>query len=527
VVAIESRIADGQDQPRRSERSAGEYADQREFTRRADGKIGPDALHLPTELWHAQRVKRQLLLALWLVGCGGGKDQPRHGTGLDGGGPTGPGSQDDDDGDDLPPAHTECLSQEPFSLATMVAKRLPPAAEGTSELPLTADGCVRLVRTVQGGQLRELAIRRWSGYIGFDPGLFDGGIPDLTDVELKELEYTYVDWKLAPDGSLEARFNLDGTDTIDARLSESYAEDRIARQEFTRFTRSSGEPVERRTLSAAGEAMVHYKVERAQSGPLTTVAEFDASRFQRQNIGCYSKAPMAPSDTVPCSDEFKQKVRDQLRMALERSVQCFEKYEDGWSIEQFRIYLFQEMYGNDIEVECFQSDEYVGEMDVGSRGPKLRINAEIFKCEQPDYIDATLFHEVMHRIRGPHDVNDNELDGRLNGFGARSNAYTDSIRGCEELCFGTIKTACSCAACFESDTCDSRCSELPGCIVRDPMGNATMSEAVGALCRDPANVPAEMKKSTWHPTMMDCESSCAFGAAQCKSYSLSCDDNCQ
>jgi hypothetical protein len=59
------------------------------------------------------------------------------------------------------------------------------------------------------------------------------------------------------------------------------------------------------------------------------------------------------------------------------------------------------------------------------------------------------------------------------------------------------------------------------------MGMATMSEAVGALCQDPAAVPAKQKKSTWHTTMMDCESSCGFGPAQCKSYSLSCDDSCQ
>ena len=434
---------------------------------------------------------------------------------------------DDDDDDDLPAAHTECLQVQEIDLVSIMKTPVPPASEGTSEVPLTADGCVRLSRTVQGGVLTALSIRRWSGFIGFDPGIFDGGIPDVTGIELSEIEYVYVDWKVAADGSLQVLFNLDGTDTPDARLVESYSGDRIARKEYTRFNRASDEVEQRRTLTTKDADTVHFKVERRKDGALTTVAEFDAPSRQRQNMPCYSQPPAGPSDTIACSEDFKKMVRDRVKSALDSSIACFSKYEDGWSIEQLRMYLFQQMHGDSLEVECFQSNEYVGEMDVGRKGPKLRINAEIFKCEQASFIDATLFHEVMHELRGPHDANDNELDGRLMGFGPRANAYTDSIRGCEELCFGTIKTACSCAACFETDTCDSRCSSLGSCIARDPMGNATMSEAVGALCRDPANVPADMKKSTWHATMMDCQSNCAFGAAQCKSYSLSCDDSCQ
>jgi hypothetical protein len=147
--------------------------------------------------------------------------------------------------------------------------------------------------------------------------------------------------------------------------------------------------------------------------------------------------------------------------------------------------------------------------------------------DNQNFIDSTLFHEVLHQIRGPHDEHDDELGSERGLFGPRANAYTDSIRGCEELCFGTIKNVCSCAACFRTLACDSRCSSTGSCVAHDPMGTATMSEAVGALCQDPAAVPAKQKKSTWHTTMMDCESHCGFGAAQCKSYSLSCDDSCQ
>jgi len=117
-------------------------------------------------------------------------------------------------------------------------------------------------------------------------------------------------------------------------------------------------------------------------------------------------------------------------------------------------------------------------------------------------------------------------DGTLNkmrndgDFDHLTYTYTDSIRACEEYCFGDIKTKCSCAACLQTLACDPACEDEASCTVEAPGGGYSMSEAVGALC-----TPADSKvKPTWHKTMAACGASCKGGS--CKSYSLSCDTNC-
>lgn len=469
------------------------------------------------------RVKRALFLVCFLLfACDGKKLFNPFTGGIDAGGQRP--RDDDDDDDELPATHVECLTENyEFELKSLFTLALPPATEGLNEFALSPAGCLRLVRRVEAGQLRELSLRRWTGILGFD-----ASVPLTDGIDFFEAEQVYFAWKRAADGALDLTIGGGPEDRFLAHLTETYAGDRIQKQELTRTNLSSGLLVERRTLTSNDANTVHFKRERLRDGVLTTVADFDAPALQRQPAtGCYMPAPAGPSDVVACSDEFKQKVRSRLKTAIERGVACFDKYEEGASYEQFRLFLFYENYASDLEVECFQSDKYVGEMDVGRRGPRLRVNVQMFDCESVDSADSTLFHEVLHQLRGPHDKHDNELSSDRGPFGPRANAYTDSIRGCEALCFGTIKTACSCAACFDTDTCDSRCANLGSCVTRDPMGQAQMSEAVGALCMDPAEVPADKKKSTWHTTLTDCESHCTFGAGQCKSYSVSCDDDCQ
>ncbi|MDB4975122.1 MAG: hypothetical protein JWN48_3463 [Myxococcaceae bacterium] len=466
--------------------------------------------------------KLSVLTCILFLACSSGEPKPRGGLDAGADEPTpGNGEQPDDPSDPTQiKTHTECLvDEDKLDLKAALQRALPSvSSDGTVELPLSPKGCIRLLQTVKNGRVSRLTIKRWTGTVEFDAGV----PPNYADLKFYEGERVFLEQTFADDGAMEIVFNPDGDEVIDGHFSETYAGDRIARQELTRFNKANGAVVERRTLSAVDAKTVHWKVERMSDGALTTVSDFDAPSLQNQNIACYTPPPAGPSDTIPCTDEQKQAVREKLKAAIDRGLTCFDKYEDGASIEQLRIWLFAKRYADSLEVECFQSNTYVGQMDIGSKGPKLRINPQLFTCESADFVDSTLYHEVLHQVRGPHDAYDNDFEG-LAGFGPRANAYTDSIRGCEELCFGTkYKNACSCAACFQTGTCDSRCGSLGGCVVRDPMGTATMSEAVGALCRDPAHT-----KSTWHSTMMDCQDHCAFGAAQCKSYSVSCDDSCQ
>ena len=132
---------------------------------------------------------------------------------------------------------------------------------------------------------------------------------------------------------------------------------------------------------------------------------------------------------------------------------------------------------------------------------------------------STLFHELLHVTRGPHfddEVYFNDLP--QGSIGKLGYTYSDSLRSCEELCFGTIKTRCSCASCLQTKACDSRCSGYASCTVPKPDGGYSMSEAVGALCK--TNPPS------WHATLAACQGSCS-SPSSCKSMSVSCDPNCK
>lgn len=474
-------------------------------------------------------------LLLWLACSGDGSNKPTVSPrdagrpGRDAGGSSMDAGLDPDDESDGGFGfgdHAACLSFEEIDLLAALRGALNDASGG-NDRALSDDGCLHMSRREEDGVVTRLSVRRWLGY---QTPVFEGDPSDPSSFEVRivDAEAVYVDLTTADDGSQLLQLDPDGDGEIDLEIRESYRGELLASRERTRLV--NGKATARRVLTSAGDDTIHFKREALRDGELVTIEEFDAPAAQNQVVNdqsCYTPGPKDSMgnplpDTIPCSDAFKQHMRERIAQAIDKGVACLASRSNELSLEQLELMLFAFRHGDSLNIECFQADNYVGQMVLDQGQPKMRVNPEMENCGNANFVEATLFHEVLHHIRGPHAGNDNDLGPEI-GMDERAYTYSDSFRSCEAMCFGGIVNTCSCAACLETDTCDDACSDKPSCTVRDPNTNMyVMSEAVGALCQDPAN-----KMNRWFSTMMACQSGCAFGAAQCKSYSLSCDDSCQ
>jgi hypothetical protein len=469
----------------------------------------------------------------WLGCSGDGSNKPTatrdggSGHGMDAGS-----GDDDEDSDILGTGdHAACLNFEEVDVLAALRKELAtPRGAGTTDIALSDDGCLHMLRTQQADKVTRLSLRRWLGY---QMPVVKGEYPNI-EVTVVDGEQIFLDLSTAPDGSQLVLMDADGDGSTDLKISESYSGDKLARRERVRLVKD--EVTARTVLTSVGADTIHFKREVLRDGALVTLLDMDAPAAQNQvvnNLACYTAAPRdamgnLQDDTIACTDAEKQHFRDRIKQAIDKGVECLQNRSNELSIEQLELMLFGYRNADSLNIECFHANDYVGQMVLDQGEPKMRVNPEMESCGNANFVDATLFHEVLHHIRGPHAGNDNDLGPEI-GMDLLAYTYTDSFRSCEAMCFGGIVNRCSCAACLETDTCDDSCSDKPSCVVRNPTTRMyVMSEAVGALCQDPTPpAPPATKQDKWFGTMMACQSGCAFGAAQCKSYSLSCDDSCQ
>lgn len=170
------------------------------------------------------------------------------------------------------------------------------------------------------------------------------------------------------------------------------------------------------------------------------MTEFDASTRQRQTLSCYQPAPAGASDTVPCGKTDAQ-LRALVHDAIASYVSCLSAY-GSFSMAQLEVFLLDDIKTDEMFIECFRDKNYFGEAQ--SATDTLRLNVDMISgCEtSSSFINSTIVHEMLHFTRGPH-----EFDNPA-GHGPRAAAYSDPMRACEALCYGTLKTKCSCARCL-------------------------------------------------------------------------------
>jgi hypothetical protein len=315
------------------------------------------------------------------------------------------------------------------------------------------------------------------------------------------------------DHSMHATFDLDGDGRMDAQVDELRSGGLLQSRTSTEFDDTTGSVVRRETMTVYDVDHMNFKVEELVSGVLTTVSDFDAPTLQKQVSSCYGPAPPGDDDTVPCGKTDAQ-LRQLVHEALENFARCLDNYGGRWTLSQFEVFLLDlTVYVRPIK--CFRDPTYYGHAQLANG--TLRLNNDMLTCEMEslNFVYSTIVHEMLHFSRGPH-----EFDSPMGHYGPRAQAYSDPMYACEELCFGTLKTRCSCARCLRTKACDSRCRGLDTCRVDAPDGSPMMSEAVGAYCE---------KNKTWYATMAACSAAdaCPKGKSGCKSYSVSCNPACQ
>lgn len=410
------------------------------------------------------------------------------------------------DGGSLTLMHPDCVPlREDVSAAQLLdVTHGAPVTDGVVESPVTSTGCVVVRDEYRGGRRVSVSLLQYVGLVVLDE-----------DTQLYgEGEWTYLSVTLDGAGSLHATFDLDGNGKRDALVDEVRAGGLLQSRTATQFDDANDGVTRRETMTVLDVDHMTFKVEQLVAGELVVVSDFTASTTQNQVSGCYQPRPPGQTDTVGCG-KTDAELRTLVHDALASYVSCLSSY-GSWSFAQLEAFVLDDIKTPEMNIECFRDPTYFGQ--ALSARDTLRLNVDMISCanENPTFVNSTIVHEMLHFTRGPH-----EFDSPSGPYGPRAAAYSDPMRACEELCYGTLKTKCSCARCLGVKACDSRCSGLPSCRVDPADGGApTMSEAVGAHCPS---------TNTWFSTMASCGAAtgCPGGKSNCKSYSVSCDSSCQ
>jgi len=410
-----------------------------------------------------------------------------------------------------PMLHKQCVGNtEKLDLAAArTALTEPGIADGAQDTKLSASGCVVLRREYSAGKLTGASLRKFLGLaVLIDGGPFN---PVLGEGEIK-----WLDLVINSDKSMRAVVDLDGDLKTDFVVAEQWAGEQLTSRISTWFDDTAGSITRRETLTVVNSDTVHWKVEELNStNVLATVTDTDAPSRQNQNASCYMPPPAGTSDTVPCPETDAQ-LRTRVRDAIEKTSTCLQNIDDStFSLAQLELWLMEAYILNSVKIECFRDNTYYGQAKLDSY--VLRLNVGLLGCDTDGFVSSTIFHEMLHFSRGPHEFDKDTITGP---FGPRANTYTDSAAACEALCYGTLKTKCSCAKCFNTKACDKRCSTFAACAEKNDAGMYTTSEAVGARCKG---------DNKWFATMSGCTAAgaCTKGGGDCRSYSLSCDKSCK
>lgn len=443
------------------------------------------------------------------------EDGGGSGGGSGGGGTSGAGG-----GGALEPPREECLldQEDPTPELMEAAYRalVENSQEGVSEAPLTPKGCMFARRTVVGGKVKAFAILRNMGTeFPFFP--LDGGFETVTVAPLAR-------WTIDLNGTTLGEIDDDGNASIDVQTEEVVDSANVLQRSVrTRFVTAplvAPRLAERLTITRISPTRLSLTHERQEGSSLQVVRAFDYE--PRQKACSFANTP----DTdVPCMPLDKAEVTARMVAGLAKGVSCMKKgdLKTGETLD-----AVGKAFARGFELTCYVGNETEAQVDTGTFKAdgkiQLYVNRGLLEpgCD-PNRVASTLFHEAMHLVIGGHDPYDDIAKPN-----ALANDNSDPVRACEALCFGAAPTRCNCAVCLGAKACDPRCAGLAKCVVRPPDGGqAVMSEAVGAECRNPAYAGAMgSSPGTWHTTMMDCRSSCAHGSTQCKSKSVSCDPSC-
>jgi hypothetical protein len=428
---------------------------------------------------------------------------------------------------ELPPSRfAQCALPEPervdFRLLAEAEFQHQPAPGLTvdEELPVSAKGCIRYFQRIRDGRLVEQGLVMALGLVE----VFNE--PDGT-VAFREHE-RYLSREVFTETSSRIETDSDADGFIEALMIGTFDEQGLVEQVITFFSPSNGQVDERRTMVRVDGDTIRWIEEKLVDGKLTVTRDQVAPAQMDANLETAGNCYFGEVQNVDCSAAEKERLRSELLKALEKGAACLAKAEQrgpkyGKKDRDLVAHLIKTR-ANHIYRGCFEGEDplaNVRPVNSNPYGEKLiMVNVGMLRCQSSNFIQKVLFHEVLHLTRGPHDANSSVITELRNDGKMTHNeyVYTDSLRACEAYCFEEVKNRCSCAACFQTMTCDPGCEGEASCHQKDASGQYVMSEAVGALCGKGLD-----GQPRWYGTMAACSSVCSVG---CKSYSLSCNLHC-
>jgi hypothetical protein len=400
----------------------------------------------------------------------------------------------------------------------------PPAAgfTGHEEVAQSKLGCIRWYRDVVNGAVTSEGMVMARGFVEVFTEL-DGGIG------AREAQ-RYLSRQDYSDHGSRLEIDRNGDGFLESVTIEDFDGDGFLNRVSTYFSETTGQIQKRQTVHRVDADTLRWTEEVQVDGALKVVkdengrAEMKAQKTT--NGACYGHGGHWD---MPCTQEEKDKIRKYLLEMLPQAQKCLRRARWGenkglpgsgkdMSVLEHHI----KGQAQQLLTHCFEGDDAFASMEGISKdifGTKvLSVNAAMLRCETPNFIKGKLFHEVLHITRGQHDEDVVNLGDKMSD---EAYTYSDPMRACDELCFGEIKTKCSCAVCLDTLACDPVCSDLPSCRKDDANGFPIMSEAVGSVCKMPGGIQGG---THWNATYAACESTCKGGT--CKTFSVSCSPAC-
>lgn len=427
---------------------------------------------------------------------------------------------------ELPPSRfPQCLGEpEEVDSSRLAEGEFPtepsPGVTAYEEVPVSPKGCIRAYQRIVDGKLVGQGLVMALGAVEFFT------TPDGA-VAFREHE-RFLSKEVLTDTSSRIEIDDDGDGFIESTMVSSYDDQGLIEQVITFFNPSTGEVEERRTLRRVDPKTIRWIEEKRVDGRLqVTRDQVGPSRMEQAapiGAGCLAEEEIPPG---ACTAKEEQRIREMLKKMLEKGAECLAQGKKGpRSGEKDRDLLAHLLRtrAQHLKLTCHEGKKALASIEGIDSQPwgeqTVSMNSGHLRCGTDTQIQSTLFHEMLHITRGDHDGNNEAIkDAIKSGKAPRSTWwYTDSLRACEAFCFGELKNRCSCAACFQTLGCDESCNGQPSCHEQGADGGYVMSDAVGAVCSS-----GPEGKATWSATMASCRSGCG---GTCKSYSVSCNPNC-
>lgn len=401
--------------------------------------------------------------------------------------------------------------------------------DGTVEVELSDDRCLRFSRTMASGVLQSARFYRFLGITG------------VVFQDNEALQFAYLrneaEWSRSEDGVITGHLHdgalLDGDPTVAAPYEVEVVEDWQNRMRQTTRFASNGDVAWRIRIEEGADGTVQT-IEHDVDGELVEEVTYVKPESRAQGADCNDAG-------VTCEDSQTEVLDAALQSAFKRASKCLKGLDRGRDDTWMRYVLLKDRWTRGHTWGCLAAGCGIARWcdTCQDSGDPLNIDIDFDawsarNASDPANAQGILIHEMLHGVLGYHPdiVVNSSIYDEATRRDKLMRRYTDRVNACEAYCFApptASVTMCSCAVCLDTKVCDERCSGLASCR-EDQGGSPIMSEAIGTAC---VNYDSTLGtngefKATWYNQKSDCTaSSCEADGGKCESKSVSCDEGCE